>query len=399
MDFHETLSSLPLPPARDDEPPTLRQDILDELGDHLTCAYNRELLHGANSGLASQRVLEQFGDPAAVARRLWFDAMKGRIMAQRVLIATCLVIILACTATVGLAWQWMNHERRIRDRAAIEAIELNRRMSDALAQSQAANQQMLTQMREMTEAVLHPVSTEWNPVVFKLVEEKVDGPPAEGFSLALARMEGNFGGAGLGTFDPTVNDLVTLSTNVSARRRLRLVLPPAILAQGTVAQPAGRGGMGGMGGGMPGMGGGVAMARAIYRNSDSSGIADFGAVPPGDYRFQITKRWDTGYFSTTGQLNVAPGSKVEKLIVCPKIRTDRVQVRVRWSWPADLEKEQLTIHAPFAFRYRKLEPGLSWVLGDSPWPRLPRQKVIPQWMMNQPQVRARLSVPYYAVQG
>jgi hypothetical protein len=394
MDFHDTLSAL-LPPARDDEPPTLRRDILDELGDHLACAYNREILRGASSQVARQRVLERFGDPAAVARRLWFDAMKGRIMAQRVLIATCLVVILACTATVGLAWHWMNHERRIRDRAAIEAIELNRRMSDALAQSQAANQQILTQMREMTEAVLHPVSTEWNPVVFKLVEEKVGGPPAAGFSLALARTVGNFGGADVGAFEPTFNDLITLSPNVSARRQLRLVLPPAILAQGTVGQPAGRGGMGGMGGGMGGMGGmgagmggmggGIAMARAIYRNSDSSGIADFGAVQPGDYRFQITKWWDTSYFSTTGQLNVAPGSKVEKLIVCPKTAPDRVQVRVRWSWPADLEREQLTIQAPFTFRYRKLESGLSWVLGDSPWPRPPRQKVIPQWMMNQPQ--------------
>ena len=46
--------------------------------------------------MARQRVLERFGDPAAVARRLWLDAMKGKIMAQRVLIATCLVVMLAC---------------------------------------------------------------------------------------------------------------------------------------------------------------------------------------------------------------------------------------------------------------------------------------------------------------
>ncbi len=51
MDLHETLSTL-LPPPADDEPASLRQDILDELGDHLACAYNRELLRGANSQLA-----------------------------------------------------------------------------------------------------------------------------------------------------------------------------------------------------------------------------------------------------------------------------------------------------------------------------------------------------------
>src|ERR1700722_14566571 len=195
MDFHKTLSAL-MPSPRDDEPPTLRQDILDELGDHLACAYNRELLKGADSEGARQRVLERFGDPAAVARRLWLDAMKGKIMAQRVLVATCLVVILACAATVGLAWQWMNQDRLQRNRAASEAIEVNRRMSEALAQSQAANQQMLTQMREMTEAVLHPVSADWNQVILKLAEETVDGPPAAGYSLALTRLEGNIGGPG-----------------------------------------------------------------------------------------------------------------------------------------------------------------------------------------------------------
>ena len=45
MDFHDTLSA-DLPPPRDDEPAGLRQDILDELADHLACAYNRELLRG-----------------------------------------------------------------------------------------------------------------------------------------------------------------------------------------------------------------------------------------------------------------------------------------------------------------------------------------------------------------
>ena len=103
MDLRETLSAL-LPPRRDDEPASLRQDIIDELGIISRCAYNRELLRGADSQLARQRVLERFGDPAAVARRLWFDAMKGKIMAQRVLIATCVVVTMASLSLVGLVW-------------------------------------------------------------------------------------------------------------------------------------------------------------------------------------------------------------------------------------------------------------------------------------------------------
>src|SRR6266481_5816047 len=91
-----------LPPPRDDEPASLRQDILDELADHLNSSYHRELLRGFDPAAARARAWERFGDPAAVARRLWLDAMKGKIMAQRVLIATCLVVTAASLSLVGL---------------------------------------------------------------------------------------------------------------------------------------------------------------------------------------------------------------------------------------------------------------------------------------------------------
>jgi putative hemolysin len=64
-----------LPPARDDEPPSLRQDIIDELADHLACAKRREMLTTNDEARAEQRVLDKFGDPREVARKLWFLAM------------------------------------------------------------------------------------------------------------------------------------------------------------------------------------------------------------------------------------------------------------------------------------------------------------------------------------
>ena len=45
MDFPRDISedlTASLPPERDDEPVSLRQDILDELNDHLQCAVRRE---------------------------------------------------------------------------------------------------------------------------------------------------------------------------------------------------------------------------------------------------------------------------------------------------------------------------------------------------------------------
>jgi hypothetical protein len=183
MDVHDTLSTL-LPPPRDDEPASLRQDILDELGDHLACAYNRELLRGANSRLARQRVLELFGDPAAVARRLWLDAMKGKIMGQRVLIATCLVVTLACLSLVGLVWVQAS-------RAAAQTHAVNRMLVEALAQSQIASQTMLKTLGDMSDAIRNPRSPDWNPVKIRVTEDTAGGPPVAGCFVSLSRGDQN----------------------------------------------------------------------------------------------------------------------------------------------------------------------------------------------------------------
>jgi hypothetical protein len=295
MDFRETLSTL-LPPPRNGEPPSLRQDILDELCDHLACAYKRELLRGADSSAARQRVLERFGDPAVVARRLWLDAMKGKIMAQRVLIATCLVFMLACVSVVALAWHWMNQDRLQRSWAAAQALEANRRMAEALAQAQATNKDMLNKMSEMSEALRHPRSPDWNPVTFKLTEKTPDGPPVAGFSVYLSSDDSSKGG--------------------------------------------------------------------ISRTSDASGIADFGAVHPGDYTFTLSKNWGKGAYQTSGQINIRPGSELHKPILCPMAPPERADVRIRVAWPADLKTEGLIVYAPFTFTECTIEPGLSWHLSD-----------------------------------
>jgi hypothetical protein len=175
MDFLDSISTN-LPAPRDDEPAGLRKDILDELADHLACSYNRELLRGADPGEARRRVIERFGDPAAVARRLWLDAMKGKIMAQRVLIATCLVMAVACL--------WIGGQS---SRSAVEVVEANRRLATLLGQTQATNQEILQQLRAMAKP---GNSAEWIPVQFNLTVEKPDGPPAVGYEVVLGRGHG-----------------------------------------------------------------------------------------------------------------------------------------------------------------------------------------------------------------
>ena len=103
MDFRDGLDA-ELPAPRDDEPGGLRDDILDELADHLWCAYRRELLRGADATNARQRVLERFGDPALLARRLWFDAMRGRIMSQRILVICCILLTVISLSLAFVMW-------------------------------------------------------------------------------------------------------------------------------------------------------------------------------------------------------------------------------------------------------------------------------------------------------
>ncbi|QDV19869.1 hypothetical protein Pan153_45380 [Gimesia panareensis] len=156
------------PPRRDDEPSSLRQEIIDELSDHFACALNRELLKNPDEQVARQRVLNQFGDPIKVARQLWLEAMKEKIMSQRILTGLSAVMAVCCIAVVGIAWSMMQESR-------------------------AFNLQMLEQLKAEQAAQAKSSSQEMNPITFELIQEKEGGKPAVGFSGELAKLDDNGG--------------------------------------------------------------------------------------------------------------------------------------------------------------------------------------------------------------
>jgi hypothetical protein len=157
----------------------------------------------------------------------------------------------------------------------------------------------------VSEAIRTTRSLDWNPVRFQLTEETPDGPPAVGFLIALNEQVAGGGGVGIGQGAPQPTQRVT----------------------------------------------------------DGSGVADFGLVHPGDYSFQIGKDWADGSLATGQQLHIEPGSQISKRIVCPKTPPERVPVRIRWAWPADLKKENLVFHALFTLNPIQRD-GLSWILSD-----------------------------------
>ena len=164
--------SAKLPPPHDEEPAQLRSDILDELQDHLHCAVDRERRRlelseqPVDAVTIWQSVLERFGDPSALARRLWFDAMKGRLMTQRVLLGA--VAVLAALLLVG-GWK------------------MTTTLSAVVDQNQKATAAILERMGKEVPAGTATGSPEWVPVKYRLVEESIDGPPAVGKEITLTQ--------------------------------------------------------------------------------------------------------------------------------------------------------------------------------------------------------------------
>ena len=162
-----------LPPPRDDEPESLRQDVIDELADHLHCAMQRELLT-SNPAIARRlspdatdeqsayaRVLARFGDPASLARRLWLDAMKERIMMQKL---TAALAALACVLIGLLLWK---------------SLDTNAAFRDMLAAEKARNATLLEELKAMRESSNVAANhAGWTPVIVQLKSES--GEPLDG---------------------------------------------------------------------------------------------------------------------------------------------------------------------------------------------------------------------------
>jgi hypothetical protein len=161
-----------LPAPRDDEPSSLRQDIADELADHLHSSFVRELHRTPEETSAREHVLDRFGDPRRVARKLWFDAMKEKIMSQRVNLALSSLMTVACLGALGLMTLMLRDSREV-NTAILERLQ-------ALVIPQPAPQPVPVQP-----AVDTSRSMDWVPAKFKLVLDTEGSPPAVGFKVHM----------------------------------------------------------------------------------------------------------------------------------------------------------------------------------------------------------------------
>lgn len=133
MNWSENIAES-LPEPRDDDSVSLRQDIADELADHLQSALARRLVTAADIDRAQAQVLDKFGDPHQIARQLWWDALREKIMSQRVMLA--LTALLAVVTLTALALIWRVVERS--QAATLAMIEQAQKANEALLARMAA---------------------------------------------------------------------------------------------------------------------------------------------------------------------------------------------------------------------------------------------------------------------
>jgi hypothetical protein len=90
------------------EPESLRNDIVDELADHLALAAESEReREDSDETTVWRRVRDRFGDPDAVARQLWWQAMKETVMREWIQTGVMVLTALLLVALAGLMVQTM----------------------------------------------------------------------------------------------------------------------------------------------------------------------------------------------------------------------------------------------------------------------------------------------------
>lgn len=199
----DLLADLPAP--SDDEPPSLRSDIADELADHLQCALRRELVKDGDVPAAESRALKRFGDPQRIARQLWWQAMWSHIMRQRLVTGLQWLLTSAAVILAGAVfWQQLTLLDEIRSSRKAEA-ENYQIITDAVKEIRA-NRSAVS--HDSSSSVPEPDGDDatpirmgvrkggvWEPVsdedqsprpqslTIKLVQETVDGPPVTDASV------------------------------------------------------------------------------------------------------------------------------------------------------------------------------------------------------------------------
>jgi hypothetical protein len=202
------------------------------------------------------------------------------------------VVTITSLALLGLVW--VNATQ-----AARQAAEAERRTAEAMAAAQATSEEMLKRLQRIGKADEPGRSGDWIPVTFKLVQEKLDGPPAVDYKVSIGRGTGGSIGSRSISRDSDENGVADFG----------------------VVQP---------------------------------GDWEFRIVRAAE---------DGRNWNAQGNLNILPGVGVAKTIICPVDYSENVPIRVRVEWPADLADQKLYLAARFEYTGLTYQAPVRWHFG------------------------------------
>ncbi len=157
----------------DNDDAGLRQDIADELADHLELSTRAKQFGGLDEADAQQEALDAFGNPKKIAQQLYLAAMKGRLMRQNIQTAALVIMAVSVIVLGVMSWSAL----RTGQDGMINAMAVNNQaMLDALA---AMGRQ------ESNEPISTARDMEWANVTIELVDEAGQPFDAEGYRLSI----------------------------------------------------------------------------------------------------------------------------------------------------------------------------------------------------------------------
>ncbi|MFO0917816.1 MAG: hypothetical protein U0872_05805 [Planctomycetaceae bacterium] len=350
MFFEDLLADLPAP--RDDEPPSLRDDIADELADHLHCALRRELLKDGDAVAAEERVIDRFGNPKKLARRLWWQAMWSRIMGQRILSGLQWMLTLAAVVLAGLVFrqqsELITEIRTARETDAKNYQVISEVMQRLQQQSGPSAHQEVGQYEPgdssqgsagpgyyqpenadggsyypgNSEGEQRETASNASLLTIKLVQEAEDGPPVTALELALEGRHGRVAATG------PLSEPVTVTRMVDGKEISEVV------------------------------------ARA-------TGAYLFQVQEPG--RYQLITYLSDGQFSEQSVL-IRPNEKREMTVICPKPREQVLVALTAPPLPQALQSLQCELEIVLNDQSTTLD-GVEW---NATSPNCQRVKFDPQ---------------------